>query len=330
MSDTLCPTHMSLEDLCPLSRQRRRGSDASLARERLQTSRPRDLTASPTMRTAEITPQSSTETYASTVPSEEDYEGCLPLFEQPETASRPKLVYPRVSSSRDFAMYFPSTRTISIRHDDATLDGNMNLRLGTEARTEDGTPLDLTLFHLRMYDLKRREFSLRRYCRDSGREVCHSKRKAISAPSSRRPGFQRSVSNAFTNLRSRSDNKTGTTVSLSTPDSGYDSMSDDGSGSPPRPSGRAVKEVASTNAVCLEFSNYAHLEVARRGSKASKRYEFEYWARKYAWRRAVKTTGDFKATSYHLIDMTTNISIAHIAPIPMSHSETQYEEAKGG
>lgn len=98
----------------------------------------------------------------------------------------------RPTTPQGFAQLFPSTDRMSVRHDEFTSDGNMNLRVdmavpvlapGHESRSGAGrrrggaaaVPVSYQLFHLRMYDLARRSFSLRRYCRDSGREVCSSK-----------------------------------------------------------------------------------------------------------------------------------------------------------
>ena len=83
-------------------------------------------------------------------------------------------VYP--STPNEFARLFPSLDRMSVRHDEFTTDGNMNLRV--DIAVPEGSRRLLTsyqLFHLRMYDLTKREFSLRRYSRDSGREVCNSK-----------------------------------------------------------------------------------------------------------------------------------------------------------
>jgi len=102
----------------------------------------------------------------------------------------------RPSDPYTFARLFPSLDRLAIRHDDTTADGNMNLRVETVvAPSSPGPsgapgpvlgprrrPATVQLFHLRMHDLARRDFSLRRYCRDSGREVCFSKR--AYAPSS--------------------------------------------------------------------------------------------------------------------------------------------------
>lgn len=276
--------------------------------------------------------RSSTDTYASTIPSIEDFDKDLAPFEVPDDASLSGTDSALPSSPREFAAYFPSTRRITIKHDDSTLDGNMNLRLDTVANMSDGSKADLTLFHLRMRDLKRREFSLRRYCRDSGSEVCHSTRISHQTTYARRPGFQRSMSNALSSLRSKSENKSVTTASLATHDSGYDSMSDDDGQIDLRPQTPRQSDdaLAQMNTVLLSFTNYAHLEVARRGSKSSVRYEFEYWGDRYIWRRAAKTSGSFREVSFHLVNTATGASIAHIIPVPLSPSESREEEAKGG
>jgi len=278
-------------------------------------------------------PRSSAETYASTSPSFEQLDEDLPPFEEPEYQYRAPLSTAIPSTSQDFADHFPSTQRLSIRHDDATDDGNMNLRVDTEARTSHGGKVDLTLFHLRMHDLKRREFSLRRYCRDSGREICHSTRKYTKRSVIRRPGLQRSMSNALSSLRSKSDNKTATKSGLKRQDSGYDSMSDEevhNETTPPQSPRDNGSIPIPSNTIRVEFSNYAHLEVKRRGTKSSKRYDFEYWGTKYAWKRASMHSGTFQEISYHLVNTESSASIAHIVPIPLSVSETREEDARGG
>ena len=227
-------------------------------------------------------PRLSAETYASTTSSFDDLSGDLPPFEVPDISDYPSDTLPSTSltaSPEEFAEYFPSTQKLSIRHDDTTMDGNMNLRIDTKARTLDAGNVDLQLFHLRMHDLKRREFSLRRYSRDSGREICHSSRKYTKPSVIRRPGLQRSMSNALSSLRSKSESKTTTLKSLKRHDSGYGSSPEDGleedtAGHSPRLSSSVP---IPTNTTQLEFSNYAHLEVKRRGTKTCKRYELEYW-----------------------------------------------------
>ncbi|RCI09473.1 hypothetical protein L249_3650 [Ophiocordyceps polyrhachis-furcata BCC 54312] len=74
-----------------------------------------------------------------------------------------------------FGLLFPSLERLSIRHDDASVDGHLNLRVDI-ATVAAGRPMTLQLFHLRMHHLGSRRFSLRRYGRDSGRDVCVCKR----------------------------------------------------------------------------------------------------------------------------------------------------------
>ena len=281
-------------------------------------------------------PRISTETCPSTTTSSiENLVDDLPPFEVPEASDFSSQTLPSTaltSSPEEFAEYFPSTQMFSIRHDDTTTDGNMNLRIDTEARTLDGRKIDLQLFHLRMHDLKRRDFSLRRYSRDSGREVCHSSRKYTKPSVIRRPGFQRSMSNAFSSLRSKSDSKTCTTMSLKRHDSGYGSLHEDEmeeniASQSPRPSSSVP---IPTNTTQLEFSNYAHLEVKRRGAKTSKRYEIEYWGTKYSWKRAVVRSNHLEKVSYHLVNTKTSAPLAHIVQADLSESEQEEETAKGG
>lgn len=277
--------------------------------------------------------RTSAETFASTTSSIDDLGHDLPPFEVPETSDYPSSETPSptalVSSPEEFAEYFPSTQRLTIRHDDTTVDGNMNLRIDTKARIPDGGNIELQLFHLRMYDLKRREFSLRRYSRDSGREVCHSSRRCTKPSVMRRPGLQRSMSNAISSLRSKSESRTPTTMSLKNHDSDYDSLPEDNleeniASQSSRPSS------SMTNTTQLEFSSYAHLEVKRRGTKTYKRYEFEYWGTKYAWNRAVVRSSHFEQVSYHLVNIKTSAPFAHIVQIPLSESEQREESAKGG
>ena len=277
--------------------------------------------------------RSSVETYASSNRSNEDLEEDeLPPFDVPDFESEAGVATALASSPSEFADYFPSTRKMSIKHDDSTSDGNMNLRVDTLAQLSDGSRADLTLFHLRMYDLKSREFSLRRHCRDSGREICRSTRKYQKPSIMHRPTLQKSVSSVISGLRPRSADGKPTTPSLKTRESGYDSLDERRMQevSTPPSSRQAHSIPRPTNTTLLDFSNYSHLEVKRRGARASKRYEFQYWGTSYAWKRIATASGDYKEVSYHLMDTKSSASVAHIVPIPLSRSEAQEEEARGG
>ncbi|KAG0122685.1 hypothetical protein HOY82DRAFT_619832 [Tuber indicum] len=141
-------------------------------------------------------PRESENTYCSTVEDPDDdypYYDTHPYVHYHKAPPPPQA---SPSTPSEFAELFPSTRCLSIRHDDSTLDGNMNLRVDTNVAAVGDVGKNVTLFHLRMYDLRTRDFSLRRYGRDCGREVAHIKRKTIK-PAPQRPILQRSV-----NLRS--------------------------------------------------------------------------------------------------------------------------------
>lgn len=274
-------------------------------------------------------PRTSVETYASTVPSEEALFDELDELELPEyTAQHCDTAVPATPS--DFSELFPSHRKLTIRHDDSTLDGNMNLRIDTEVHAK-GRRCDMTLFHLRMHDLKEREFSLRRYCRDSGREVCHSVLKSQKPSPEKRPGFQRSLSNALSSMLPKSDSKTPTMSSLKRNDSGYGSMhSVDFDEDLASLHDEQKTQQNMSHTMKLEFSNYAQVDVKRIGAKASKRYEFDYWGVHYAWKRIVQKKNDRIEVSFHLTKAGSEQVLAYIMPIALSWSEAREEQAKGG
>ena len=271
------------------------------------------------------------EDYASTIASDEELDVDDYIYEEPpDYEYEPFTPTALPSTPSEFAGYFPSTRRLCIRHDD-TIDGNMNLRVDTEADTASGRKVALTLFHLRMHDLKRREFSFRRYCRESGREICHTVRK-YNKPTKPRPNFQRSFSNALASLRLMTSDKS-SIKSLKRQDSGYESVK---GGAEERSVDESLKAAAAknlpipTNTTMLEFSNYAHVELKRRGAKSSKRYEFQWWGTSYVWRRSVKKLGDSRETFYHLYTSSSSIPIAHVVPEPRSPSEIREEDCRGG
>ena len=221
------------------------------------------------------------------------------------------------STPSDFSALFPSHRRFQIRHDDSSPDGDMNLRVDTQVSIH-GRKCDITLFHLRMHDLQNREFSLRRYCRDSGREVCHSSQKPPQKQGAlKRPGFHRSLSNALSGLRpSKSEPRAPTLGSLKRNDSGYDSMHSLGyvDGAQTSPALGAQQH----DSVKLEYSNYAQVDVRRMGSKGSKRYEFEYWGVQYAWRRVATQTGGTEDVAFRLTRAGHDKVLAHVEPVQLA------------
>ncbi|KAL1302177.1 hypothetical protein AAFC00_002608 [Neodothiora populina] len=186
-----------------------------------------------------------------------------------------------------------------------------------------------------MHDLKKREFSLRRYCRDSGREVCHSVRKYREPAIERRPHLGRSLSTAFAAMKS-DGGKVVTTPKLKRSDSGYESINS--SKFVERDAGLpAMRDLSSTrhtliptNTTKLEFANYSQVEVKRRGTRSNKRYEFEYWGTEYVWKRIVDKSGPSEGMLYYLHRAGDSRVLARIEPCYLTSVEADEEESKGG
>ncbi|KAL7275303.1 hypothetical protein RUND412_001764 [Rhizina undulata] len=268
----------------------------------------------------------SVNTYCSTVPAFDDilddnynpYFDPIYLQDSAQTEAVP-------ATPAEFAELFPTIRRLSIKHDDSTLDGNMNVRVDINATKEGEKARNITLFHLRMYDLRNRDFSLRRYGRDCGREVAHIKQKVNKATPTR-PTLQRSVSRALQSFRGRSEAEQ--QLKFIRRDSGYSSGLDDDEEevAPQKP-----ESTSSTNTCTLEFSNYAHVDLSRRGGKTSKKYDFEYWGKSYSWKRVIRKAGTHgEETSFQLVNNASNNIVAFIIPDPLSPAEAAAEEAKGG
>lgn len=276
---------------------------------------------------------------------------------------RRDLVEPNVrpSTPQDFAKLFPSLDRLTIRHDEFTSDGNMNLRIDTVLTGRRRTVIQL--FHLRMYDLARREFSLRRYSRDSGREVCSAKRQftepasakqhpQITTDADQKPTLKSSMSAAFKTLTSGGKPvlrraKSGLSTATGRPGTGYSTCDGDDELYPDNDGATNLSRVSlatsrhatsrgkaprpkPTNTIKLEFSNYARVDVTRRGGKGSKRYEFAWWGHRYSWKRSVdKQMGGL--VSFHLVrDGNTAAPVAHIVPETRSPSQVLADESAGG
>ncbi|OJD18120.1 hypothetical protein AJ78_01838 [Emergomyces pasteurianus Ep9510] len=277
----------------------------------------------------------STDTYTSTLLSEaeEDVSNEIPIeLVADRYEDFPSNAIP--SSPPSFGELFPSTRRLLIRHDDTTIDGNMNLRIDTIAPQPGGRQCEIILFHLRMHDLRNRKFSLRRYCRDSGREVCHSTRKFHYPSAEMLTALQRPLTNAFSTLRSKSDSISPTTSGLWRQDSGYKSASEYPETADSRRYSIGAlsrsKSPEPTNTIQLEFSNYAHVDVKRRGPRGSKHYDFEYWSTRYQWKRTSRKDGDSKEISFDLYHTAKSKPVAHISPEPLTPLEALEEKSKGG
>ncbi|KAI6779905.1 uncharacterized protein J7T54_001993 [Emericellopsis cladophorae] len=249
----------------------------------------------------------------------------------------------RPSTPDAFSRLFPSLDRLSIRHDDLTPDGNMNLRIDTIVPCTGRRPITVQLFHLRMHDLARREFSLRRYCRDSGREVCNSKRAYAQAPPTSRPGFQRSMSSALHSLKHpfRRSSITSNHAPTGRPSTGSSATTSSWDAASIRsmrmhadswlshnPSPPAASSLVPTNSIKLEFSNYARVDVDRMHDRHGTRYGFEWWGHKYAWKRVVDENLDI--TSFHLLRDGKGHGVAHITPETRSPNQVEAEEWAGG
>ncbi|KAJ5791474.1 uncharacterized protein N7518_008485 [Penicillium psychrosexuale] len=291
-------------------------------------------------------PRASTSTYASTTYSTAE----LDLEPQPTESASPHEgrycvnerleFYPLEaipSTPSSFAPLFPSSRRLLIRHDDATVDGNMNLRVGTPVHLRDGSQRDVILFHLRMYDLLARKFSFRRYCRDSGREVCNSARREVVPAHERRPALRTSWSSVFAGLRPGSAGGHCPTDELKRQHSrlggGYGHGDEVDKGRTEEneweKEGKSALPILGET-ILIEFSNYAHVELRRKGPGSTKKYEFEYWSTKYQWRREVRKEGDLHEVSYFLVDTRNSKTIAHLVPDTLAPLEVVEEESKGG
>ncbi len=273
---------------------------------------------------AHVDPRASTETYASSVTSLK------------EPSRRPSLcpLQRRVCYQADaiaatppeFGELFPSTRRLLIQHDDTTLDGNLNLRVDTEVTISKGQKVKVTLFHLRMYDLAERQFSLRRYHRQSGREVCNSKRKYVK-PTSRpiAPPRKHSLSAAFNKmtfktLTGKPRAKVLPGLQCEESDDEYDLCA----------AQKNVEATIPTDTIRFEFSNYAQVELRRSKRSEGNRYDFEYWGERYSWRRIAYQDGSELVFSLELVNLATGACIAHITPDRLSPRQRRQEVAQGG
>jgi hypothetical protein len=85
-----------------------------------------------------------------------------------------------------------------------------------------------------------------------------------------------------------------------------------------------------TNTIKLMFTNYASIDVIRRGSGPSpKRYDFSWWGGKYSWKRIHNT--NLGTTSFHLIrDGQPESFLANIVAEVRSPNELTSDEMDGG
>ena len=220
------------------------------------------------------------------------------------------------ATASDFSALFPSNRRLLVRHDYSMQDCNMNIRVDTKARMN-GEVVDMTLFHLRLYDLPKREFSLRRYWRNSGREVCSSSNRHSSVITQQRPGVSRSLSNALHHIRLKPQASSGSVFERDY--SGHASMHSEEID--PHKAGVSTDRATSDDRIKLEFSNYAQLLLKRR----NKQYEYDYWGVRYIWRLSAS-----RSPSFSLTRAGSESPIACIVPEGLSPLELDHEHERGG
>lgn len=222
----------------------------------------------------------------------------------------------RASNPSSFAEHFPSSRILSICHDALSSDNHLNLRVDVEDRHHRGM---LQLFHLWIQDLQMRRFSLRRYERSSGREVCKTARKQVATT----PVLPHSVSAALSHIKLPSS----IFLKKLRPDTNsFGGRTTLGSSS----SIKSCSNLIATNVIRMEFSNYAQVEVKCRSSRRlGKRYEFEYWGHQYVWRRVGKRDSKYKGVSYHLNRAGHASACAYIVS-DFQNQWQKYQEQKAG
>jgi hypothetical protein len=182
-----------------------------------------------------------------------------------------------------------------------------------------------------MNDLRSRELSLRRYCRDSGREVCKTIRKEKKKD---RPTLTKSLSSAFSNVMKRNDHVVPHMHHLQRNDSGYESVfahpvEDDTEHRNPE-KGQPTLSTLPSNTIKFEFANYANVELKRQGTGVNKGYKFEYWGHDYTWKRSKCQNGQSEEISFQLLRKDKALPLAHIVPVPLTKQQARDEAAKGG
>ncbi|KAI5300399.1 hypothetical protein KEM56_002489 [Ascosphaera pollenicola] len=85
-----------------------------------------------------------------------------------------------------------------------------------------------------------------------------------------------------------------------------------------------------TDTIKLEFSNYARVEITRRGRGSSVHYDFDYWGTKYQWKKTVRRKSGQEDVSYCLYASKRSSYIASIDFAPLTPAEYAAEERKGG
>ncbi|KAL2887126.1 hypothetical protein HOO65_050247 [Ceratocystis lukuohia] len=272
----------------------------------------------------------------------------------------------RPSNPADFARLFPSMNRLFICHDDFTNDGNMNLRVTTDA-TYRNRRISMQLFHLRMYDLARRDFSLRRYCRDSGREICSTKRQYVQRPATEaKPSMTSVLKKNFSLRRSHPSHPASANHSRNSSPSpkiahniahdpvahiplccgtaGSDASQGSSQASSSRSTTSSISEFSAsasallaqpqrplaTDTIKLEFSNYARVDVTRCNARNALGYSFDWWGNSYSWHRVTDEQNMPGVVSFHLYRNSEPAPLAHLVPETRSPNQVAADENANG
>ena len=125
----------------------------------------------------------------------------LPSSVASNTASRSFPLSSHESIPAISTQLFPSSETLFLQHDHDISKGNLALCIATA--TDQGSGPRVQLFHLKMKDVKRRKFSLRRV---SGEEVCSTSR-VYRTKVRRRTRLRRSISSSMSSIQSMSSGR---------------------------------------------------------------------------------------------------------------------------
>lgn len=274
-------------------------------------------------------------TYTSTDESELEEEEEEPPIEvvRKRREYHPAKVVP--TSPPSFGSLFPSTRRLNIQHDDSS-DGNMNLRIDTLVPKRGFDDVQVILYHLRMHDLYHRKFSLRRYCRSSGREVCHSKRVEDApkkeGPYGHKPNHHFSLTLRGIRTRGESDESNhhvGTEELRRYVSAPHRLATDPQDSRDSSPVSMSTGRPQVTDTIKLEFSNYAHVDITRRGRDSSVHYDFEYWGTRYQWKKTVHRKSGQEEVAYTLFSLKRSSYVARIDFTPLTPEELAEENRKG-
>ncbi|KAI0199415.1 hypothetical protein F4808DRAFT_432407 [Astrocystis sublimbata] len=237
-----------------------------------------------------------------------DIEDELPAY-HPSTGSQ----YLEPATPEVFADLFPTLHPLTIRHDDSTLDGNMNLVV--ETSLPEKPDQHTQLFHFRMYHLSSRKFSVRRYCRGSQNEVGQSRRKYVKVDTDPISRMFKSI-REWTNDHEIKPDVVDARRSLAA-HGGYTPWVslDNNIGE--------IKDLKPTDVIRLEFTNYSTIELQYLLSPIGQTYKFSYWETEYYWNRVE----DHNVVSFHLSKG--RDSTAFMTPLARSHGEDKVHALAG-